>query len=311
MDLSFIIVSYNSSENIKQCIRSLIDHVHDHGRQLEYEIIVVDNASSDDSVSVIETELPQVVLIKNDENRGYSAALNQGIAASTGLFVVAMNNDIEISSNIFESMLRIMKADSGIGILGCNLINPDGSPQKSSFRFPSLIGRIAILTSLNRLYQNRTPFTERPDGTNPIEVDCAKGALLLIRRDALDRVGVFDEHYFMYHEEMDLCYRFKQDGWKVCIDQSSKAIHHGQHAEDAANRFVFLERNKSLLYFHKKHYSRRNLTALIFINLFFFYLKICLIYCTFRHRKQSTIADVYKKVIESNLVYLKQSDGFR
>ncbi len=297
MHFSFIIVNYNSEALLKKCIRSIFTHV----KNLLYEIIVVDNASTDESPKIVETEYPSIHLIKNRENVGYASAINQGIEVSRAPYLVIMNNDIELLSNKLEMMFSIMEDNTKIGILGPAFVNADGSAQKSYFRFPSLFSRIGVLTSANKLY-NRYSSTLHSASQELFEVDYVLGALMMVRKSALEAAGAFDERYFLYHEEMDLCYRFKHEGWKICSYRDAAVLHHGHHTEDPYKSQVFLERNKSLLYFYLKNYGKIRCTGLILLNLLFFYAKR--IFCaTFLH--DSALLTSYAQAIALNRNYFK------
>jgi GT2 family glycosyltransferase len=298
MDYSFIIVNYNSRNFLCKCLQSIYNHL----ENLSFDVIVVDNASTDDSVQMIENDFPKVRLIKNKNNFGYAAAINMGLKESVADYYIVLNNDIELMANIFAHMRTILENDNKIALLGCRYLNPDGTSQKSYFKFPSLLRRIATLLSLGKIIKISRFPTGGKMNKKLIEVDYVKGALMMIKREAIEKSGSFDENYFLYHEEMDLCYKFNKDGWKICSDLSSEVIHHGDHIEDPKHEIAFVERNKNLLYFYNKYYSRISLITLIIINLIFFSIKWFFWKLIF---KDQTIANLYKNVINVNLIYFK------
>jgi len=263
---------------------------------------VVDNASTDDSIEMIENDFPLVELIKNKNNSGYAAAINLGLKKNTAKYYIILNNDIELMSNIFTKMREILENDNRIALLGCMYLNPDGTSQKSYFKFPSLIRRIATLLSLGKIIKIFRFSAPKKIIQRLIEVDYVKGALMMIRKEAIEKSGSFDENYFLYHEEMDLCYKYKKDGWRICTDLSSGVIHYGDHVEDPKHELAFVERNRNLLYFYKKYYSKISLITLICINFIFFSIKW--FYWKYISKNQ-TNANLYKKVININLTYFK------
>ncbi len=255
--LSIIIVNWNTRELLRACLDSLresaeIDNI---------EIIVVDNASSDGSAEMVVREFPETAVIQIPENRGFSSGNNAGMAAATGEYVLLLNSDTEVRGNALRLMCEHMDAYPRIGALGARLLNPDGSIQMSCRSFPSyrtaLFHRKSILTRLfprNRYSQQylMTAF----DRDEAVEVDWVIGACLMTRRETIDEVGMLDEGFFMYAEDVDWCYRMRQAGWTVEYFPEALVMHHYEKSAGKAPFRMTLERHRSMWRFYKKHYSR-------------------------------------------------------
>jgi len=266
---SFIVVNYNAYQYTAQCLTSIKKYCD----QYSYEILVIDNASSDDSVRRLEERFSDVVLIKSKENLGFARACNLGIEKAGGEFLIFLNNDFEFTtSGVFERIPTKFQEYSNLGLLGFQLLNPDGSLQKTGFVFPSLLRRAFQITfvPLVRKYLSSASSPTQPEDA---VVDYLKGALMILPARLVEELQLrFDGNYFMYHEEMDLAFQLKKHG-KICLlDATPAGIHYGQNVEDVANPRVFLWRNQSLLYFVNKNYGsfQAKLFALLNIKVFVF-----------------------------------------
>ena len=223
VDVSIIIVSYNTRDLVLQCIASVIECMEQvvAGGRLSvdaraisrgYEIIVVDNASTDSSAATILRRFPEVRLIANDFNRGFAAANNQAIAVSQGRFLFFLNPDTLVRQNAITELMRFLNRYPRVGVATGKLINPDGSLQHSAFHFPSLwmelldhfpFSQRLVNSALNGRYS-------RLDYRRPFEIDHPLGACMMVRREVVGRVGAFSEDFFLYCEEIDWCMRIKQ-----------------------------------------------------------------------------------------------------
>jgi GT2 family glycosyltransferase len=243
-ELSVVIVNYNTSGLLKQCLQSLTSTK----GSLALEIIVVDNASNDDSVSICEELFPEVRIIRNDTNVGFGRANNQGISVSNGGFVLLLNSDTTLLHSSLEMMLRPVSQHSTIGVVGCRLLDADGSSQPSCMKFPNL--RLVLIQELMLYKLSKRfprPFFEPPYLDVAKDCDWVFGTAMLIRKKALEASGLFDPNIWMYSEEMELCYRIRGAGWRVLFDPGAKVIHLGEGPK-------FLKM-RGLLYFFKKHFS--------------------------------------------------------
>ena len=259
VDLSIVIVNWNTRELLADCLESIFENVHD----LAYEVLVVDNASSDGSADMVRRRFPQARLIENEQNVGFARANNQAIRCSMGRYVLLLNSDTLTLPDSFLDMCRFLDAHPHVGIVGGTLLNPDGSFQASYADFPSLVSEAFLITGLSRVVYSRY-FPSHPPSENslPKSVDWVGGACLMARRSAIEEVGLLDEDYFMYSEEMDWCYRMKRRGWEVYYLPTARVIHvQGQSIRQAPyKQRVYLYSSK--IRFFRKHYGLLTVTCL-------------------------------------------------
>ncbi len=250
MDLSIIIVNWNIRDLLAQCLASVYAHPPDG----EFEIFVVDNASTDGSAQMVRKRFPQVRLIENTKNVGFARANNQAIQQSAGCYVLLLNPDTEVHPGALEKLVRFMEAYPQAGAAGARLLNPDGTLQPSCHPAPTLSRELWRLFHLDALWTYACYPMAGWDLDTPREVDMIQGACLLLRREALDQVGLLDEDYFIYSEEVDLCHRLRQRGWKVYWVPQAQVIHYGGQSTQqvAADMFLRLYQGK-VLYFRKHH----------------------------------------------------------
>ena len=268
VDVSIIIVSYNTRDLVLQCIASVIECMEQvtAGGRLSvdaraisrgYEIIVVDNASTDSSAATILRRFPEVRLIANDFNRGFAAANNQAIAVSQGRFLFFLNPDTLVRQNAITELMRFLNRYPRVGVATGKLINPDGSLQHSAFHFPSLwmelldhfpFSQRLVNSALNGRYS-------RLDYRRPFEIDHPLGACMMVRREVVGRVGAFSEDFFLYCEEIDWCMRIKQDGWRIFYLPQAVVVHYGGQSTRQEPERSFLELWRSRLILFRKHYN--------------------------------------------------------
>ena len=257
-DLTVIVVSWNVRELLRRCLASLSASPSAASPRIEIEIIVVDNASADGSADMVRAEFPQVRLIANDENRGFTAANNQGLAASQGRHLLLLNPDTEIVGDALATMVGYMDAHPRIGALGPQLRYPDGRLQPSRRRFPTFATALVESTVIqqwwpdNRLLQRYYMADTPDDAVQP--ADWLVGACLLVRRQAYEQIGGLDEGFFMYSEELDWCKRLKDAGWEVVYLPTATIIHHeGKSSEQVAPaRHIYFQSSK-VRYFRLHH----------------------------------------------------------
>jgi len=271
-DLSIVIVNWNVRDFLQRCLLSIYpasNHASvaqsrpplmspDIDSSFSIETIVVDNASTDDSVKMVRHAFPQVILIANAENRGFTGGNNQGIAASRGRYVLLLNPDTEVLDDALMRMVAYMEAHPDVGALGPMLLNPDGSVQSSRRRFPSLVTAFVESTTLqswfphHRLLCDYYVLDKSDDAIT--EVDWVDGACLLARRETLDQVGLLDEGYFMYSEELDWCRRVKTAGWQVVYYPAAQVMHHRGQSSEQVKAFQIIRFNRSKIrYFRQYH----------------------------------------------------------
>jgi len=266
VDLTIIIVSWNVRDLLRRCLQSISEQgkpaapgnetwLMDHG---SWETIVVDNASSDGSAEMIRREFPQVRLITNDENRGFTAANNQGLALGQGRYLLLLNPDTELVGDALATMIGYLEEHPEVGALGPQLRYADGSLQSSRRRFPTFATALVESTVVQQWWSDsrllrRYYVADTPD--DEIQpVDWVVGACLLVRRQAYEQVGGLDEGYFMYSEELDWCKRIKDVGWEVVYLPTATVIHHeGKSSEQVVPaRHIHFQSSK-VRYFRKHH----------------------------------------------------------
>lgn len=224
MDLSIVVVNWNTRELLAQCLGSIPAAV----GELSCEIIVVDNASTDGSPAMVRSCFPWVTLIENKENLGFVRASNQAIALSRGRYVLLLNSDTVAPPQALARLVDFMDHQMDAGAAGPKLLNPDGSFQASYAHFPTLLSESLSAAGLNRwLYGPYHPSPPPRLNETRQAVDWVQGACLLVRRAALDAIGPLDEGFWMYSEETDLCYRIHQAGWNVYYLPDVEIIHFG------------------------------------------------------------------------------------
>ncbi len=225
--ISIIIVSYNTSDLLRKCLKSIDAAC----RKEEMEVIVVDNDSSDDSAIMVETEYPRVKLIANEDNKGFAAANNQAFAVASGDYLVLINPDSVIENDALENAVGFMRENPGCGISGGLLLTEGGSPAPSARRFPNGMTKFFTISGLASLFPGRGIFSRHEfggfDHRRPLEVDWVPGAFTVIRKEVLEETGGFDERFFLYYEETDLCLRAKARGWKVYFYPGARIRHVG------------------------------------------------------------------------------------
>jgi N-acetylglucosaminyl-diphospho-decaprenol L-rhamnosyltransferase len=262
-NLSIIIVNWNVRELLRRCLHSIfqlpISNLQPPTSNFQIEVIVVDSASSDGSVAMVEKEFPQVQLIANSENVGFSVGNNQGIAASRGRYILLLNPDTEVVGDALATMVKYMDEHPQVGALGPQLLNPDGSIQSSRRRFPTLATAFLESTILQQWFPDNVVLRryyalDRPDDEVQ-EVDWVTGACLLARRKTVEEVGLLDEGFFMYSEELDWCRRIKGQGWKVVYLPTARVIHHGGQSSEQVKPFQHIQFQRSRVRYFRKHYG--------------------------------------------------------
>lgn len=240
--LSVIIPSFNTRDLTLQCVQSVLTHT----RRIGLQVLVIDNGSHDGSPDAIGRRFPEVVLHRNAQNVGFARAINQGLQLSRGDFALLLNSDAYVTDSAIERMVDYAREHSGIGALGCRIVNPDGSHQPSAGRVPTLILEIsdqflAPLTCLPRRVRRNCVLAR--DFQEPADVDWLAGSCLLLRREALDTIGSFDEQFVLGEEDIDLGIRLRKAGWHVVYYPGAEVVHIGgqsrpSNAESAAHFFM-------------------------------------------------------------------------
>jgi len=247
-DLSIIIVNWNTKEFLLSCVRSVFENEQRTG----WEVIVVDNGSQDGSGSEVKKAFPLVHLIQNEKNMGFAKAVNQGLQRASGRYILLLNPDTEVKPETMERLVSFMNAHSDVGIAGAQLLNSDGSKQNSIANFPSLATELLNKNLLRWLSPERFPGKERIY-SEPMNVDSVIGACMMVRREAMEQVGLLDEDYFLFLEETDWCYRMKRAGWKIYHVPQVEVYHfQGKSAEKEKKR-ARVKYFRSRYHFFKKN----------------------------------------------------------
>jgi len=226
-ELSIIIVSWNVKDLLKKCLESIFASQ----GNFNSEVIVVDNASTDRTAEMVRVKFPQVKFLANEKNIGYAAANNLGFAQSSGKYILFLNPDTVILDNTLEKMLEFVKGNDKIAIAGCKHLNPDKTLQPSIRRFPTVTAIVLILLKIAKIFPDlpalRHYFARDFDYNRLQIVDQVAGSFFFTKREILQKIGPFDEQFFTWFEEVDLCRRAKAAGWQVWYNPTAEIIHVG------------------------------------------------------------------------------------
>jgi len=248
MDLSILIVNWNTKALLIQCLKS----VHLKMGNGEREVFVVDNGSVDGSVESVREKFPEVIVIQNPMNLGFAKANNQALSLSKGRYILLLNPDTQEREGAIETLRAFMDNHPEAGVAGPQLLNSNGSKQNSIANFPSLATELLNKSLLRWFFPKIFPGKER-NLSEPIEVDSVIGACMMVRREAMEQVGLLDEDYFLFLEETDWCYRIKRAGWKIYHHPQAEIYHfQGKSAEKDKKR-AKVEYYRSRYQYFKKH----------------------------------------------------------
>ncbi len=255
--LDVIIVSYRCESLLRDCLETLLANPPSGGQAVH----VVDNASGDGTAKMVSREFPGVRLTESPRNAGFSAANNLGITAGSAPYVLALNPDTRISPGALDALIELMERRPGVGICGPRLELEDGSLDHAARRsFPTPLGALGHFTGLGRRRGSRGALAQyRAPEIQSGPVDAVNGAFMLMRREPLERLGGFDEGYWMYMEDLDLCYRFAEAGWVTWFEPSVKVVHvkAGTSGEVRSPRLVYAF-HYGMYRFYRAHYARHH-----------------------------------------------------
>jgi GT2 family glycosyltransferase len=294
-DVSIVVVNWNTKELLRRCTESIFRET----KEVVIEVIIVDNGSADGSAEAIQQEFPNVHIIRNNENKGFAAASNQGIEISRGRYVLLLNSDLEMVDRTIDKIVRFADANSCAGVVGCKIINFDDSVQPSCFTFPSFTNLLFRTFYLNKFFPRHHVFGRECmtwwSYDDTIEVEAVKGCFMFVRRSAIEQVGVLDEIFFLYFEESDWCYRMRQHGWKTIFTPSAKVMHVGGAAAERAGAVSLLHFVHSQQLFFNKYRGRIYYSLCGYMSGLFFGLRIvpwALFACLSRTRRKVAWAHV-------------------
>jgi hypothetical protein len=256
VELSIVIVTWNAHATVRECLSSLQPYM----ENPTVEVIVVDNASSDGTPELMRRQFPKVRLVENKTNIGFAGANNIGITLSAGRFICLVNSDVVVPGGCFERLLGYMKEHPGIGLLGPVMRLPNGGIGQSCMRFPSVANWLARALAFDSVFKGwrrfggllMTDFAY----DRPADVDVLTGWFWMTRREALNEVGLLDERFFMYGEDMDWSKRFHLAGWRVVFCPDAYAIHYcGASSSREPTRF-YIEMTRANLQYCRRHHNR-------------------------------------------------------
>jgi GT2 family glycosyltransferase len=254
--VAVVVVSYNTKDLLISCLASVVEST----PAADTEIIVVDNASHDGSLAAVHQAYPHVVTIANPENMGFGVACNQAIKASTAPLILLLNSDATVTPEAFEALWGAMSANAHCGAAGCRIVDSAGRETINTRNFLTAINQaleqLGMVGWTGWKYLRRNHHPRMDQKQLDCTVDWIDGACLMLRRTALDQAGLFDEAFFMYSEDEDLCFRLKNHGWTICYSASAFATHHGA-ASTSQDGFEMLRQFYwSQIFFLTKHRGR-------------------------------------------------------
>jgi GT2 family glycosyltransferase len=252
--MSIVLVCWNNKDYLEPCLHSLYNG----GLHSTFDVVAVDNGSTDGSQAMLAEKFPEVKLIQNDRNLGLGKASNQGIEATRGRYVLLLNNDTIVNGPSLDAMVEFLEATPDAGAVGGRLLNPDGTIQACYNDFPSLHEEFLVATRLGQLLWEAYPT--HVDVSRVKSVNWIGSACLMLRRDALNQIGLLDEGYFIYGDEADLQYRLKRAGWQVYSVPNVTTIHYGGRSMTRWGRRKMVYRGKML--FFRKNYGPFRTAAL-------------------------------------------------
>lgn len=254
-ELSIVVVSWNAKKYVEECLTSL----HNQNLSVPIEIIVVDNASTDGTPEMVQKKFCNVTLIRNNKNLGFAKANNIGMRVANGKYYCLINSDVNVPAECLQTMYEYMEQHPDVGVSGPSMLAADGHIARSCMRFPTVWNSMCNSLSLNRMFKGISIFgsflMNDFDWTKTSEVDVLNGWFLVVRREAANIVGLLDENFFMYGEDIDWSYRFYKAGWKRIYFAGVSALHYGGASSKVASTKFYIEMHKANLQYWKKHHS--------------------------------------------------------
>jgi N-acetylglucosaminyl-diphospho-decaprenol L-rhamnosyltransferase len=289
MDLSIIIVNWNTRDLLAQCLESIYANPPDR----EFEVIVVDNGSTDTSASMVRELFPQVRLFENAENVGFVRANNQALSECQGRYVMLLNSDTIVKPDALAKMVRFLDEHPEAGVVGAYIQNPDGTPQRCFGSFPTILTESAYAWGLDSWSLISKWLAPRSIFSNGyLQTDWVLGAALMIRYDILNGVDRLDEEYFMYSEEVDLCCRVRKAGWTNYVLGTAHIVHLGGQSSQQIPAPMKAELFRSKTKYFRKHHGR----VVALFMYFIFAASILGRRLMYRVRGRKQIADIWAEV---------------
>jgi GT2 family glycosyltransferase len=255
MDVSVVIVSWNTRDILRGCLRSVFEQT----KEASFEVFVVDNNSRDGSADMVREEFPTVKLIENAQNRGFAAANNQALRLASGRYMLLLNPDTLILDDAISRCVQYADLHSDVGVVGCQVLEDENRISNTGFSFPTPWNEFLALSGLSRTFP-RSRLFGRPElgwwaRDSEQDVDVVAGMFMLVRREAIAKVGLLDESYFVYSEETDWCYRFSRAGWRRVFTPSARIVHvdGGRKSTSQISTKMFVQMQKSSMIYHRKN----------------------------------------------------------
>lgn len=297
--LSIVIVTWNGKSYAIECLESLRSL----SANLPAEIIVVDNDSTDGTPEAIQLDFPNVILIKNKANIGFAKANNIGIALSRGKYMCLINSDVVIPSGCLEKMVNFMESYTEIGMLGPKMRSPDGSIGASVMRLPTVWNTLCCALGLHSVFPRSDlfgGFMMNGYAYNAVDkVEVLTGWFWMIPRKALQKVGLLDEEFFMYGEDIDWCHRFRVAGWDVVFYPDAEALHYGAASSGEAPTRFYVEMRRANLQYFRKHHRRLAVLGYLFaiwIHEVTRVIGYSLLYCLKRNRHSDAAFKIHRSL---------------
>jgi GT2 family glycosyltransferase len=254
--LSIVIVTWNGKRYAMECLES----IYKQPAHVPFEIIVVDNASTDGTPVAIREQFPELRVVENQTNLGFAKANNVGAALSKGKYVALINSDVVVYEGCLDKLLQVMEANSDIGIIGPKMICPDESVGLSVMRLPTMWNTLCAALAVHSVLPDSprlSGFSVRTDKVRGLEnVQVVTGWFWMISRRALDQVGGLDERFFMFGEDIDWCQRFSEAGWRVVFCADAESLHYGGGSSEKAPDRYYVEMRRANLQYFRKHHGR-------------------------------------------------------
>ena len=260
--VSIVVVSYNTREILRKCLQALYENT----RDIDMEVFVVDNNSGDGSASMVQRDFPDIRLIANNRNVGFGAANNQAFSLAEGRYIILLNPDAYIGPSSIGNCISFMDRTPGCGLCGGKIISPEGRLEPSARRFPNALYKLLTLSGVSGKFPDSPLLNRHEFGgfghDHAIEVDWVPGTFTIIRKKMLDAIGFFDERFYLYYEETDLCLRAKKAGWTVCFIPDAEVMHIGgacsktrkdKEFDNKAAQVLTFRMRSEWLYYHKNH----------------------------------------------------------
>ncbi|MCL4486534.1 MAG: glycosyltransferase family 2 protein [Chloroflexi bacterium] len=264
-DVSIVVVSWNTRDLLSACLRSVVRPKASASTAttvtVSTEVLVVDNGSVDGTPESVRRDFPEILLLENEGNPGFARANNQAIQNSHGRYVLLLNPDTEVRPGAIDELVRFMDDHPHAGAAGPLILNPDGTLQQSCYRAPTIFREFWRMFHLDVIRRVSEYAMEKWPHDRAQAVDTVQGACLILRREALERVGLLDERFFIYSEEVDLCRRLGQDGWTIHWVPWARIVHHGGQSTRQVAEAMFLQLYRGKILYFRKHFGESAVRA--------------------------------------------------